>query len=68
MKMKLLPSKLQRRLFKMSQRETVVSILCCNIHLPSGSGSDTGEKKLEEIRWRRMKWKKGSLRFREIFT
>lgn len=68
MRMKLPLSKGQSRFFRMSQQESVVSIMCCNIHLPSGSGSDTGEKKLEEIRWRRMKWKKGSLRFREIFT
>lgn len=49
----------------MSEQETIVSIMCRNIHLPSGSGSDAGEKKLEEIRWRRMKWKKRELEVQE---
>lgn len=37
----------------------------CFHHLPPGSGSDTDEKKLEKIRWRRMKWKKVELEVQE---
>lgn len=63
--MKFFLSKWQSRLFRMSEQETIVSIMCRNIHLPSGSGSDTSEKKLEEIRWRRTKWKKRELEVQE---
>lgn len=45
----------------MSEQEAIVSIMYRNIHLPPGSGSDMDEEKLEEIRWRRMKWKKVEL-------
>lgn len=49
----------------MSKQEAIVSIMCHNIHLPPGSGSDTDKEKLEEIRWRRMKWKKVELEVQE---
>lgn len=49
----------------MSEQEAIVSIMYRNIHLPPGSGSDMDEEKLEEIRWRRMKWKKVELEVQE---
>lgn len=56
--MKLFLSKWQSRLFRMSEQETVVSIMCRNIHLPSGSGSDAGEKEIRGDKMEEDKMKK----------